>query len=107
MGVGLMVGALVLVLGVGVAGRAFFVHARADGTADLAALAAADAVRATAPGEPCEVAADLVKRRGLALRECIARADLGTVKVVVEAKPPAPLPALRATAVAGGPEPAP
>lgn len=100
--VGVMAGLLAFVMLLGFGGRAFAVHSRAEGTADLAALAAADAARGRAPGDPCDVAKALVKRAEMEVSDCIARPDLGRVKVVVKARLPAPLPAVKATAVAGG-----
>jgi len=99
-----MMGAIVLLVSVGLAGRVFLIHARVDGTADLAALAAADAVRGMAPGEPCAVARQLIERNDMTMKECISRPDLGTVKIVAESALPRPFGQLRASAVAGGPE---
>ena len=93
--------AFALVAGLGLGGQAFLVHAQAAGTADLAALAAADAARGIAPGDPCEVAAETASRADLELSECIARPDLGTATVTVKAPLPGPLPALEVRAVAG------
>lgn len=99
----LLVGAMGLVVGLGLAAQAFLAHARADGTADLAALAAADAARGLAPGTPCEVAEELVTRDGADLVDCLANTSLGTVIVEVEVDLPPPLTVVRATGVAGPP----
>ncbi|WP_349827250.1 Rv3654c family TadE-like protein [Brevibacterium litoralis] len=97
----LAVGSLSLVAGLGLAGQSFLAHARADGTADLAALAAADAGRGLLPGSPCETARDLVEREGGTMVECIADAVVGTAVVTVEIDLPPPLTVVRARAVAG------
>ncbi|WP_256278253.1 Rv3654c family TadE-like protein [Brevibacterium sp. HMSC063G07] len=96
--------AAVLIAGLGLTGRVLLVSARADGSADLAALAAADAARGTQPGEPCDVAKKLIEADGFTLDDCIARPDLGRVKITVKAKLPAPFPAVKRSAVAGGPQ---
>lgn len=93
--------AFALVAGLGLGGRAFLIHAQAAGTADLAALAAADAARGIAPGDPCEAAAATAAKADLKVTECIARSDLGAATVTVSAPLPAPLPAIKVKAVAG------
>lgn len=95
--------ALTLVAGLGLGAQAFLAHARADGAADLAAIAAADAARGITPGDPCEIAAETARRSGVEVTECIARPDLGTAKVVTEVDLPPPLGKVSATAVAGSP----
>ena len=100
---GTLLACMTLMTGLGLAGKVFFATAKAEGTADMAALAAADAVRGVASGDPCTVAKKLVEKDGAELVECIARADLGTVKVVVRADLPKPLPTVKRTAVAGEP----
>lgn len=102
--VSLMGLAAVLIAGLGLTGKVILVSARADGSADLAALAAADAARGTRPGDPCDVAKKLIEADGFTMDDCIARPDLGRVKVTVKAKLPAPFPAVKRSAVAGGPQ---
>ena len=104
MAVALTAFALVLMGAVGFAGRSAFIKAHAEGTADLAALGAADAARGKVPGEPCQVAKEMVEREGLDLSDCVARTDLGTAKVEVKAEMPKPLKAIKVTAVAGNPQ---
>lgn len=104
MAVALTAFALVLMGAVGFAARSALIKAHAEGTADLAALGAADAARGKVPGEPCQVAKEMVKREDLEMVDCVARADLGTVKVEVKAKMPKPLKAIKVTAVAGNPQ---
>lgn len=103
MGVALTAVAIVLMGTVGFAARSALIKAHAEGTADLAALGAADVVRGKAPGEPCEVAKEMVEREKLVMSDCVARADLGTVKVEVKAKLPKPLKPIKVIAVAGNP----
>lgn len=104
MAVALTAFALVLMGAVGFAARSALIKAHAEGTADLAALGAADAARGKVPGEPCKVAKEMVEREGLDMADCVARTDLGTVKVEVKAKMPKPLKAIKVTAVAGNPQ---
>ena len=104
MAVALTAFALVLMGAVGFAARSALIKAHAEGTADLAALGAADAVRGKVPGEPCQVAKEMVKREDLEMVDCVARTDLGTVKVEVRADMPKPLKAIKVTAVAGNPQ---
>lgn len=104
MAVALTAFALVLMGAVGFAARSALIKAHAAGTADLAALGAADAARGKVPGEPCQVAKEMVKREDLEMVDCVARTDLGTVKVEVKAKMPKPLKAIKVTAVAGNPQ---
>lgn len=104
MGLALTVIAVVLIGLVGFAARCTFIQAHAEGTADLAALAAADAARGKAAGEPCTVAKQMIEREGLSMGECLARTDLARVKVEVKAKMPAPIKPITAEAVAGAPE---
>lgn len=104
MAVALTAFALVLMGAVGFAARSALIKAHAEGTADLAALGAADAVRGKVPGEPCQVAKEMVKREDLEMVDCVARTDLGTVKVEVKAEMPKPLKAIKVTAVAGNPQ---
>lgn len=104
MAVALTAFALVLMGAVGFAARSALIKAHAEGTADLAALGAADAVRGKVPGEPCQVAKEMVKREDLEMVDCVARTDLGTVKVEVKAEMPKPLKPIKVTAVAGNPQ---
>lgn len=101
--VGITALAVALVAGVGFVAQCGFVKAHAEGTADLAALAAADVARGKAPGEPCEVAKLMIEREDLKMGECIARPDLGSVKVEVKADMPKPVKDLTVFAVAGAP----
>ncbi|MBG6084161.1 Rv3654c family TadE-like protein [Zhihengliuella flava] len=65
--------AAVSVLGVS---HAAVVHQRTTTAADLAALAAADAARGLASGEPCAVAAAVAKWHGADLSECLQRGQI-------------------------------
>lgn len=103
--VSLMGLAAVLIAGLGLTSKVILVSARADGSADLAALAAADAARGIRTGDPCDVAKKLIEADGFTMDDCIARPDLGRTKVTVKAKLPAPFPAVKRSAVAGGPQP--
>ncbi|MCQ9368618.1 hypothetical protein NQ038_00960 [Brevibacterium sp. 50QC2O2] len=101
--IGIMLACLGLIASLGLMSRAFGAKTRADALADLVALAAADAARGRAPGEPCRVAKEMTeKRAGAKLVECIARPDLGRVTVTVQVKAPPPFPAIKSKAVAGG-----
>src|SRR5699024_12412336 len=62
--VGLCSIVFVLVTAIGSLGQAFVVHSRAQNAADLAALAAADAVSGVATSKPCEIAEEGVERSG-------------------------------------------
>lgn len=57
------------VLALGVAG-AYVAHRRAASAADLSALAAADALRGLAQGQPCQVAERIAEQNGAQLRAC-------------------------------------
>lgn len=92
---------LVLVTAIGGLGQAFVAHSRAQSAADLAALAAADAVRGLATGEPCEIAKEVAKRNGGRLGDCRASMSEESAYVVVEVDIPGPLPKVREKAVAG------
>ncbi|MBK5238472.1 MAG: flp pilus-assembly TadE/G-like family protein [Actinomycetales bacterium] len=48
----------------------FVMHQRAQGVADIAALAAADTASGRQPGNPCVLAETLVSRAAFFLREC-------------------------------------
>ena len=56
---------------------------RASATADLSALAAADAYRGLTEGDPCAVAADLAERHGAHLESCTFPDRPETVEVTV------------------------
>uniref|UniRef100_UPI0025BA570D Rv3654c family TadE-like protein n=1 Tax=Brevibacterium sp. TaxID=1701 RepID=UPI0025BA570D len=56
---------------------------QADAAADLAALAAVQALTA-GEGEPCEVAEEVAERNGGSVTECIVRADLQRSALEVE-----------------------
>jgi secretion/DNA translocation related TadE-like protein len=61
----------------------FVVHQRAQGLADVAALAVADAASGRLPGFPCSLAEELVLSRPYRLKEC--RVDGLISRVVLEA----------------------
>ena len=90
-----------LVTALGTLSQAFLAHTTAQSAADLAALAAADAVRGLAPGEPCEVAREVALRNGAGLTDCRASASEQTAFVAVEVDVPGPLPKVEEQAVAG------
>ena len=75
--VGLCSIVFVLVTAIGSLGQAFVAHSRAQNAADLAALAAADAVRGLATGEPCEIAEEVVERNGGQMSDCLAERTVG------------------------------
>jgi secretion/DNA translocation related TadE-like protein len=99
--VGLCSIVFVLVAAIGSLGQAFVAHSRAQSAADLAALAAADAVRGLATGEPCETAKEVAKRNGGHLKDCRASLSEQSAYVVIEVDIPGPLPTVREEAVAG------
>ncbi|KAB1945462.1 MAG: Rv3654c family TadE-like protein [Brevibacterium sp.] len=99
--VGLCSIVLVLVAAIGSLGQAFVAHSRAQSAADLAALAAADAVRGLATGEPCEMAKEVAIRNGGHLKDCRASLSEQSAYVVIEVDIPGPLPKVREEAVAG------
>lgn len=92
---------LILVTAIGSLGQAFVAHSRAQNAADLAALAAADAVRGLAPGEPCEIAKEVAKRNGGHLTDCRASLSEQSAYVVIDVDIPGPLPKVSEKAVAG------
>ena len=67
----------------------------------LAALAAADAVRGLAPGDPCEAAKEVSERNGAVMRDCRASSAEQSAYVEVAVDIPGPLPEVREKAVAG------
>ena len=77
--------ASLLVVTVVIAGLIGVVSAnrRASATADLSALAAADAYRGLTEGDPCAVAADLAERHGAHLESCTFPDRPETVEVTV------------------------
>lgn len=99
--VGLCSIVLILVTAVGSLGQAFAAHSQAQNAADLAALAAADAVRGLATGEPCEIAEEVAERNGGRLDDCVASLSEQSAYVVVEVDIPGPLPTVSEKAVAG------
>ena len=73
---------LALVLWAVALGQARAASARAASAADLAALAAADAARGLASGDPCDVAARTAEANRAVLRECSLEGETVTVRVV-------------------------
>jgi secretion/DNA translocation related TadE-like protein len=65
----------------------FVVHQRAQGIADLAALAAADAASGRLPGFPCTLAESLVVRDNFSVRECRLEGLVSRVTVSVSFGP--------------------
>ncbi|WP_309132229.1 Rv3654c family TadE-like protein [Brevibacterium sp.] len=92
---------IVLVTAIGGLTQAFVAHSTAQNAADLGALAAADAVRGLATGDPCEVAKDVAGRNGATVRDCRASTSEQSAFVEVEVDIPGPLPKVREKAVAG------
>ena len=88
--------AVLLIMTVTVAGLIGAVSAnrRASSAADLSALAAADAYRGLAPGDPCEVAKEWAVKNGARLEACIfparARARAGAAHPLGEHAPEVP-----------------
>lgn len=99
--VGLCSMILVCVTAVGMLTQAFVAHSTAQNAADLAVLAAADAVRSITPGDPCTIAAEVAKRNGGKVRDCRASVSEQSAYVEVEVEIPGPLPKVREKAVAG------
>ncbi|WP_169721489.1 Rv3654c family TadE-like protein [Brevibacterium album] len=109
--------AMTLVLVVGAVSMGLRARSQADAAADLAALAAAQTLAWSGPGDggtteggtadPCAMAEEVAERNGAELSECIVRPDLQRAKVEVEV--PVALsapglerrPVMRAEAVAG------
>lgn len=92
---------VVVVTAVGALSQAFIAHSSAQAAADLAVLAAADAVRGLASGDPCELAKQVAERNGATLTDCRASAIEQSAFVSVEVDIPGPLPAIEEQAVAG------
>lgn len=84
-------GLVLLVGGLGL-GTAAAAAARAGAAADLAALAAADALRGLVPSEPCALAEQTAARHGAALTRCELQQG-GTALVAVSLPGPLPWPA--------------
>ncbi|UVI37030.1 Rv3654c family TadE-like protein [Brevibacterium spongiae] len=99
--VGLCSIVLILVTAIGGLSQAFVAHSQAQNAADLAALAAADAVRGLATGEPCEIAKEVAERNGGDLSDCVASLSEQSAYVAVDVDIPGPLPKVREKAVAG------
>ncbi|MGO2035906.1 MAG: Rv3654c family TadE-like protein [Brevibacterium sp.] len=99
--VGLASMVLVLVTAIGSLGQAFVAHSRAQSAADLAALAAADAVRGLATGEPCDIAKEVAKKNGGSVVDCRASMSEQSAYVEVAVDIPGPLPKVKEKAVAG------
>ncbi|MCI4012886.1 Rv3654c family TadE-like protein [Brevibacterium sp. ZH18] len=99
--VGLCSMILVLVTAIGGLSQAFVAHTTAQSAADLAVLAAADAVRGLAAGEPCDVAEEVAKKNGGTVRDCRASMSEQSAYVEVEVEIPGPLPKVKEKAVAG------
>ncbi|WP_284975567.1 Rv3654c family TadE-like protein [Arthrobacter sp. efr-133-TYG-104] len=94
---------LALLAGLLMLAQAGVMTARAESAADLAALAAADAARGLAPGEPCSVAADVAEHEGARLSSCSV-AGKEVVDVLTElAQPPIPWGSATGRARAGPP----
>lgn len=94
---GVVVAALLLALALGGLARATQAHARAQGVADLAALAAAREVAHTG-GPGCAVARQVVTEHGAQLAECAIDGVMVRVDVLV---PVEPLPGWATSARAG------
>lgn len=92
---------LAFVTAIGALSQAFVAHSTAQAAADLAALAAADAARGLATGDPCESAKEVAERNGATLRDCRASSAQQSAFVEVDVDIPGPLPAVREAAVAG------
>lgn len=99
--VGLCSMILICVTAIGGLAQAFGAHSRAQSAADLAVLAAADAVRGLAAGEPCDIAKEVAKRNDATLSDCRASATEQSAFVEVEVEIPGPLPKVQEKAVAG------
>ncbi|HCG55423.1 MULTISPECIES: Rv3654c family TadE-like protein [Brevibacterium] len=99
--VGLCSMVLVLATAIGGLSQAFAAHSTAQSAADLAALAAADAVRGIVAGEPCDIAKEVAKRNGAVVNDCRASLSEQSAYVQVEVEIPGPLPKVKEKAVAG------
>lgn len=92
---------MVFVAALGGLSQAFAAHSTAQSAADLAVLAAADAVRGLATGEPCDMAKEVAKRNGAVVTDCRASKSQQSAYVQVEVDIPGPLPKVKEKAVAG------
>ncbi|WP_104086315.1 Rv3654c family TadE-like protein [Arthrobacter sp. GMC3] len=91
---GLAMVLLTLLIGLMWLGQAVNMAAKAATSADLAALAAADAARGLTAGEPCPIAADLVGRQGGVLVSCeVVGKNADTVQIEVSVRTGLPWPA--------------
>ena len=102
--------AVLLIMTVTVAGLIGVVSAnrRASSAADLSALAAADAYRGLAPGDPCKVAEEWAAKNGARLEACTFPDRPETVEVTVAVPVSGPMSTLgpaRARARAGAAHP--
>lgn len=79
LGAGIVAVVIVLLVVVAGAGHVAAMNLRAAKAADLAALAAADAARGLAPGEPCAVAASVTEANDARLARCAPAPDQGDV----------------------------
>jgi len=70
-----------LVAGLAVVGGAVLTAERMAGTADAAALAAADAASGAVPGVPCDEAARIAEAGEASLRECSVEGLVATITV--------------------------
>lgn len=95
--VGVVVAALLLALALGALGRATHAHARAQGVADLAALAAARELAHTG-GPACPVAQQVALAHGAQVAGCHVEGVMVRLEVVVAIEP---LPGWTASARAG------
>ena len=78
---------------------------RASSAADLSALAAADAYRGLAPGDPCKVAEEWAARNGARLEACTFPDRPETVEVTVAVPVSGPMSALGPARMRAGPGP--
>ena len=93
--IGLCAVILGLVTAIGALSQAFVAHSTAQAAADLAALAAADAVRGLSPGQ------EVSERNGAVMRDCRASTAEQSAYVEVAVDIPGPLPEVAEKAVAG------
>lgn len=92
--VGVIAVALLIAVMLGALAHAAHGHARAQGVADVAALAAAQQ-GATGAGDPCAVAGTLAAQHGALLTSCVVSGPMVEVRVAVGVNP---LPGWRAHA---------
>ncbi|WP_125612445.1 Rv3654c family TadE-like protein [Specibacter cremeus] len=102
--VGLVMVLMILLASVLLLAQAAVAARRAATAADQSALAAADAARGLAPGEPCRVAGEVAGRNGARLAACTIEGTRGEiVEVRTEVRGPPLLPAATGHARAGPP----